>query len=145
MYAVQPLTLMILLSYTEANSKGCLNWKRQKDKHGYGFQWDPTIARSVYAHRLAYELKHGCKLDPSQKVLHDCDNPSCINPDHLTLGTQADNLKQMKDRGRGLKKLTLAQIESIRAEYVPRKVGSPQLAAKYGVSATYIQHILKTG
>lgn len=51
------------------------------------------------AHKFSYELAHG--LVPAGKVVrHRCDNPKCVRPDHLLVGTQADNLADMRERGR---------------------------------------------
>ena len=53
-----------------------------------------------YAHRMVWESIHG-PLEKGQCVLHRCDNPRCVNPDHLVVGTQADNMKDMAAKGRG--------------------------------------------
>ncbi len=87
--------------------------------NGYGFV---TVGgRRVAAHRLAWALHNGA--DPTGKVvMHTCDNPPCINPEHLVLGTHADNVADKVRKGRscfgersGTSKLTWAKVRAIRA------------------------------
>ena len=55
--------------------------------------------RMVAAHKVAWELEHGA-IANGMKVLHRCDNPVCVRPDHLFLGSQAENIKDMVEKGR---------------------------------------------
>lgn len=92
----------------------------------------------IRAHRLAWELLRG-PIPRGKKVLHNCptgDNPRCVNPDHLFLGTQHDNILDSIRKGRysawGKQKLNAAQVLEIRAlsaKGVPQHV----IAAKFGV------------
>lgn len=59
-----------------------------------------TIATRTWAHRCAWRLWRG-PIPEGKLVLHHCDNPRCINPDHLYLGTDADNVRDREARGRG--------------------------------------------
>lgn len=70
---------------------------------GYGSFYDDKVfgpQRNRRAHRVSYELAHGVRLDSSETVCHSCDTPLCVRPDHLFLGTQQDNLRDMRDKGR---------------------------------------------
>lgn len=78
---------------------GCWEWTRAVTEHGYGrMSYQDQVHR---VHRLAAHLWHGLDLDDSTtKVCHHCDNPPCFNPEHLYLGTQKTNVRDMIDRGR---------------------------------------------
>jgi len=78
-------------------SKECWEWQGGRNKQGYGMiQCD---GKSAKAHRVSWELLHG-KIPEGIKVLHKCDNPPCVNPDHLFLGTQRDNMQDCSKKGR---------------------------------------------
>jgi hypothetical protein len=79
---------------------GCILWQGAKDKDGYGkFQLNGGGKQThVRAHRYAYFLKH--TKWPAQLILHSCDTPSCVNPDHLEDGDQGKNVRDCVARGR---------------------------------------------
>jgi HNH endonuclease len=85
-------------------SSGCWNWKLHKDSIGYGRLKISLGSRDKWrdtsAHRYAYELWIG-PIPPGKSVLHKCDNRGCCNPEHLFLGTQQDNIRDMHAKGRG--------------------------------------------
>jgi hypothetical protein len=76
----------------------CWVWIASRDSKNYGQIGE--LGRMYRAHRVSYELAHGVTLAPHQKVMHRCDNPPCVRPEHLKLGSQADNLADMKAKGR---------------------------------------------
>lgn len=128
---------------------GCWLWTAATIK-GYG-QIAGVVngkKRPVYAHRVSWELAHGLIPD-SLQVLHNCpsgDNPLCVNPAHLFLGTQPENLEDARQKGRlidgaHLIKLSDDDLAAIRRDYRPRQNGK-QLAAQYGVSLISIMRVI---
>jgi hypothetical protein len=75
----------------------CWEWTAAKDRCGYGRIWHNNTNQT--AHTVAYTTFVG-SIPDGRHVLHSCDNPSCINPDHLSLGTHADNMRDKSIRGR---------------------------------------------
>lgn len=113
--------------------------------------------KEVCAHRIAWEMVNGA-IPEGLLVLHKCDNPACVNPDHLFLGTQKDNMQDASRKRRcpmhmhpeshvrgeanPQSKLNAEVVAQIRAEYV-KGVNSPQLAARFGVSRDHVTEIAK--
>jgi hypothetical protein len=99
----------------------CIVFKGMKNKGGYGYL--SYNDGNFLAHRLAWVLDRGRRLASNQVIMHTCDNPPCINPRHLKLGTHKLNYQDMLDKGRGnyLKgggrpvKTTQAMVDSINA------------------------------
>lgn len=86
------------LEKIKVDGNGCWNWQGYMQKNGYG-QFGISTNKSLYAHRVSYELfnKESTK---GKYVCHKCDNPSCVNPDHLYLGTQLDNIRDSIRNGK---------------------------------------------
>jgi hypothetical protein len=85
----------------EPNAQGCVNWLGTKTRFGHGkirINSDRLVSQ-VFAHRVAWILKRG-DIPPEILVLHRCDNPSCVNVDHLFLGSQLDNVTDMIGKNR---------------------------------------------
>ena len=78
-------------------TNGCWLWTRCRRKDGYGKLG--LFGEIVYAHRVAWLLTNG-PIPKGLCVLHHCDNPPCCNPDHLFLGTRADNATDRDTKGR---------------------------------------------
>ncbi len=120
----------------------CWNWKAGKGSDGYGIFWDIPNKTSRRAPRVAWELENG-PIPEGMWILHHCDNPACVNPSHLYIGTAADNNGDAIRRGRNPpipQKLTAEQVIEIRAlPYQPQG----KIAAMYGVSQVTISKILR--
>lgn len=84
---------------TSGGPDACWEWTRGRDPHGYGRFATPN---SDLAHRASWELHNG-PIPAGLNVLHHCDNPPCVNPRHLFLGTQKDNVDDMVAKGRARK------------------------------------------
>ena len=137
-------------SYTITPSTGCWVWSRPLRHDGYA----NTNFRGINGgHRVSYYIHN--KHDPGDMlVCHTCDNPACVNPNHLFLGTPQDNTNDMILKGRkkthpgmtnSAARLTNEQVIEIRSKYIPRIVTLQQLADEYGVSFQHISAIINRG
>lgn len=130
-------------------STWCWEWQGVKDRDGYGqFGYENKI---VLVHRLAYQFYYQCSEEEMKGkiVMHICDNPSCVNPDHLKLGTQKDNVQDCVQKGRRANqkgqdnfnaKLTQYQVDKIR-ELASFGMSQEQLAKMFNVSRRTIHNI----
>lgn len=123
-----------------ASDDDCWEWTRAMTQLGYGVV--RMDGRNFFVHRIAFFLTHG-PFPNALKICHKCDNPKCCNPDHLFLGTQADNLHDMfrKDRrpaakgvGTAAAKLNDAIVREIRERYAKGGVTHRKLASEYGIA-----------
>lgn len=136
-------------------SGDCWVWTGSKNHKGYGV-WTPynskeLKSRNFTVHRLVYQLTYG-EIPKNLYVCHHCDNPPCVRPDHLFIGTPADNVRDMHSKGRSRfhtgigrpsrRRLTEDQVREIRAIYAEGKISQPSLAAKFDVSPTSIFNIV---
>lgn len=97
-YCVTPLATR-LWSRVEKTAS-CWNWTGFCGLKGYGYISTKRNSKPLQVHRVAYELTNG-EIPIGKMVLHTCDNPRCVNPDHLTVGTAADNTHDMMRKHRG--------------------------------------------
>jgi hypothetical protein len=133
-------------------SGDCWIWTGTHDAHGYGVFRSGGVFH--LAHRYSYELHYG-HIDKGMSVCHHCDNPICVNPEHLFLGTQADNSYDMIAKGRNnisgllvdrrgenhlMAKLTEEQVHEIRTLLATGEAHSA-IAKRYGVSRPTITAI----
>ena len=123
--------------YIRDSQPDCWNWIGGKSKN-YGAL---TFNKKSYrAHRVSYQIFKG-EIPEQMLVCHHCDNPACINPDHLFLGSWSDNMKDAWEKGRmtrnGKIKLTIKQIKEI------KKLSDrhADIAKKYGVTRSRISQI----
>jgi hypothetical protein len=124
----------------------CWDWKGYKNKKGYG---KFGIGREVhYAHRVSWEIANGTPLS-AINVCHKCDNPSCVNPSHLFIGTQSDNLNDASVKGRTSRgesrpaaRLTEESVREIIQLHRNGEILQRQLAGQFGVSIATINNIV---
>ena len=124
-------TLLSLLNNTYPD-KYCLRWKKVKDKDGYGVTSIKGV--KIPAHRAVMSF---LQKFSTEYVLHKCHNRDCINPDHLYIGTQKQNIQDQINEGtfvfgekNGMAKLDSASVEQIKSSPLPLK----ELAKYYEVS-----------
>ena len=124
----------------------CWLWTGYKI-NGYGKILVGTRYGHQFAHRVSWEIHHS-KIPDGMLVCHACDTPACVNPDHLFLGTQKDNLKDMSVKGRSLRGeksklaiLTEEEVREIRKNW-PAKT-QIELSRLYGVSKGCIHRIVR--
>lgn len=124
-------------------SNDCWAWAGSTfDDRGYGVF---TLCRRVVrAHRFAWYAAHLQPIPAGMVIRHSCDNPRCVNPRHLLLGTQQDNVDDRNDRGRTCRgeahpnaKLSDADVVAIQADPRPQRA----IARTYGVARTLVQRI----
>lgn len=130
--------------WSEVNkSDGCWEWAGDRDRDGYG-----RFSKGQRAHRYSWVL-HFAPIPKGLCVLHRCDNPSCVRPEHLFLGTNADNTADKVAKGRaqrgeqhGMAKLSELDIRRIRARYKEGGISQSLLASHYNVDQTMISAIV---
>ncbi len=126
-------------------AEGCWGWIGPLHNAGYGRLAHDKM--ELLAHRIAYELFVG-PIPDGMHVLHHCDNPPCMNPAHLFLGTHADNMRDMVVKGRsqrgernGQSKLTEGQVLEIRKVHAGGD-SQKELAQRYGVDRSMVNRIV---
>lgn len=138
----------------------CWLWRGATTSSGYGHLY--RDGRRIRAHRLVYEFTYG-PISKGLFICHHCDNPLCVRPDHLFLGTPADNAHDMIRKGRhawfpkdkpapariargeqhGCAKLTTEQVAEIRQVYASERITHKDIAARYGVNKSTIGRIVR--
>lgn len=97
-YPSRPFEVRFWEKVNKTAPNGCWVWTGQTHGFGYGYVRGPDL-KKARAHRLSYEMAKGAIPD-GFVVRHMCDNPSCVNPAHLEVGTMADNIQDRDRRGR---------------------------------------------
>lgn len=129
----------------------CWWWTASLNNKGYGQFW--LEGKMWRAHRASWELHVG-GIPEGMCVLHKCDNPTCINPEHLFLGTQLENIEDRDTKGRqvagtslgerhGMTSLTESQVLDIRAMYKTGRYKQKTLADQYGLTKATAHNIIK--
>lgn len=134
-------------------SNKCWEWIGAKDSSGYGRFW--TGKKNTGAHQYSYTITKGT-IPNKMVVMHTCDNSLCVNPEHLNIGTQKDNIQDMYIKSRNRKKetytsghnhhlalFTKKQVANIRNIYLKGNISWSKLAKKFGASKRCIGNILQ--
>lgn len=126
----------------------CWEWQGNRKAHGHGSYAD------TQAHRIAYELTYG-PINNGLNVLHKCNNPPCVNPNHLYLGTQRDNAQDSREAGtmrtppirqgskNNLAKLTEELVTTIRQRYANEHITCTALGTEFGITTANICYIVR--
>lgn len=123
---------------------GCILWMGRRDERGYGrIGWNAK--QNQRAHRVAWELERG-PIPGGMCVLHHCDTPACVNPDHLFIGTQAENIADRHAKGRTVdppsrRKLSDEQVKAMREAYA-NGLTQGAIANHFGVSRGNVSKIV---
>lgn len=137
------LLFQLNVSFNERVEKtdGCWIWKGSKISRGYGSFHSDGYGKRISAHRLSWKLHKG-EIPKGLVIRHKCNNPICVNPDHLLLGTLKDNSRDRIEAGnscKGIKntksKLNEKQVTEIKNSL---KLGEKGIAKKYGISRSTI-------
>lgn len=129
-------------------SGGCWEWKSYKD--GSGYAAFKTKGKMIGAHRQAWIYAHG-EIPAGMLVCHKCDNPTCVNPDHLFLGTALDNQRDKVNKGRqaageknGRHKLTEQDVKYIRSQFHTKQKTQRELARIYNMGYRNLWRVIHT-
>lgn len=129
----------------------CWLWIGKRDENGYGRFGNFLEKKQERAHRVSYFLFKG-EISNGLHVCHSCDNPSCVNPNHLWIGTNDDNIRDRHKKGRDpLKpgeeniaaKLTLKEVKKIRKLYIKNEYGYKRLGKQFSVNWRTVADIIK--
>ena len=127
----------------------CINWPGLRNARGYGYFH--VNGRYTSAHRLMWQKAAGGPIPPSGIIMHTCDNPPCVNPRHLRLGTALDNVTDCNSKGRrhwarGVgchNKLSEKEVIVIRKFYAQGGMSQKALGTRFGVAASTVGCIIR--
>lgn len=144
--------LQRFMKFIAIDDNGCWVWQGCLDKKGYGKFMIVKKDGPTSAHRASWFLHKG-KIKNGMSVCHHCDNPPCVNPEHLFIGTRSENMRDASKKGRlhgpGLQgrqihtaKLNEETVLKIRSEYAPTHGIYRELGRRYGVTNVNIKAII---
>lgn len=120
----------------------CWLWNGPIAADGYGLIM--IMSKTVRAHRLSWTIHHPNEVCEGWVICHTCDNPRCVNPNHLFRGTYTDNNRDTVKKGRHFsnRKLTEDNVKIIRYRYAHEQITMTSLAKEYGICRTWIGRII---
>lgn len=129
-------TLKERFFYKVEKTDSCWNWIGGKYSNGYGCMF---VGRKLTgAHRVSWMVHNGA-IPSGMQILHRCDNPPCVNPDHLFLGSQLENIRDMLGKNRGgqhkCRTVTASDVIAIRKEREETGASFKRIGEKYGFCA----------
>jgi hypothetical protein len=125
----------------------CWEWQGTRQSYGHGLL--SVAGKNLKAHRISYEIHVG-PIPAGLIIRHRCDNPPCVNPAHLEVGTRQDNVHDRDSRGRhwalsgeehNMARLTWADVDEIRS-LAARGESKTGLARRFGISRTHVYRIV---
>lgn len=122
-----------------SKTDSCWLWTGAKCGRGYGHLRRNKLDKM--AHRESWEIHNG-SIPSGMWVLHTCDNPPCVNPTHLFLGSREENISDMYRKGREFRKINLDETENLRAWYSTGDVSQETLAVQFEISQTHVSRII---
>lgn len=126
---------------SKPTQSGCIEFTGALDSRGYGRVWDLEGRYMAAAHRVTFMAVHG-PIAPTQLVCHRCDNPACVNVDHLFIGSHADNSADMVAKGRSTWKVTDEQVKEIR-EAAANGERQRDIARRLGIAQATVGRVVR--
>lgn len=127
-----------LIAHT-SQKEDCLEWKGCLNTDGYA-RMGLNGNSNIKVHRLVAELKYRKNI-AGYVVRHSCDNPKCINPEHLLLGTPADNMRDKDERGRSYRLMTGETVKRVRDLLETKKLKHTEIALIVGIDVRRVSDI----
>lgn len=128
-----------------AKTDDCWLWTAAANNLGYGQL--RVAGKALYAHRISYEIYTG-EIATGLVLRHTCDNPRCVNPQHLLLGTKRQNTRDAVERERfgaqrkvGRAKITWKMVDEIKKMLAPKTMTKAQIARHFNIHAKSVYHI----
>lgn len=133
------------------DGSGCWLWTASRQKDGYGIFKSYFFGEEL-AHRVAFRLFRG-DIAEGLNVLHRCDTPQCVNPEHLFVGTQRENIADMVSKGRQraprragesspMAKITSEDVSEIRHAYRKGQTSLKSIGSRFGISEAQVHNIV---